>query len=359
MQISDVKALGGQLAVLLLWVSGLYASLLLLSFVLVPGFKSDVIDTTHAWNTPFSTSQKLVFYGREALVGPKKRVIILGASNAQLGFSASHLSEQIPGHAVHNLSVVSANATVIREMTDLVEARIGPEEMAGDVYVIAVWYGNFVSDAYRWGAGPEGPVRTLLESEARRFGLAKQTEDGYELRVPERNLNEAQFFAHPLLAMDRLIRVLTRTRTFPTESEMDSMVITDASRERNRETRKQETGGLPLSDAQFALLTDTISHLNARGAKVVLVSLPLPKWHRDSTSYHADYMTRIMTLVRGQDANPDFTFVDLGDLDNEDWFFDDAHLRPAYREVWSNRIAPAVRAMLEAGETALENEGET
>ena len=345
MHSSDQAALVKHFALVAGWIILLYALLILVSRLLVPPFHGEVIDTSRAWETPYSTSQKLVYYGRDALVGPRDRVIIIGASNAQLGISARLAGEVLPEHAVHNLSVVSANVTVMRQLADIAIERIGSDDVADDIFVLGVWYGSFVSDAYRWNATEgEKPV-TLLDEEAMRFGFTSRLDNGdYFDRVPDEYLGAAQLFAYPLIALDRMMRVATGTRTFPDEAYMNSVELTDEMKEGNIEIRKQEMGGLPLDPMQFKKLDMLIRVLNALDAKVIVVNLPIPEWHKAVSPYHAGYVEQITERMSHHEHRPGFTYVDISDLDDDAWFYDDAHLRPSHRSKWIERLAPALTA---------------
>src|SRR6478736_3262671 len=95
-----------QIATLAASLLALYGIALAVTLVLVPG--TDVgrqLDAGQARSSLFMTEPKYVFLSRSSLNTTDDKVILLGASNMQVGFRQAQVQALVPGAEVHNLSV--------------------------------------------------------------------------------------------------------------------------------------------------------------------------------------------------------------------------------------------------------------
>src|SRR5215469_6329260 len=102
-------------AALLLCVAMLYIGLLGLSLALVPRpDQHQGLDSSLAGNTIFMTEPKYIYLNRTPLRDASEKIVLLGASNVNVGFNLAELRPLLPTTvSVHKLGIGGANMTEI------------------------------------------------------------------------------------------------------------------------------------------------------------------------------------------------------------------------------------------------------
>src|SRR5262245_10469247 len=96
----------GQLTLLVLSSLAVYALMLGITLIYTPPQRPVTgMDTAKASRTLFATETKYVFLNRSMLNTERKKVLILGASNAVVGLKRDQLQQLVPGAEINNLSV--------------------------------------------------------------------------------------------------------------------------------------------------------------------------------------------------------------------------------------------------------------
>ena len=101
-----------------------------------------------------------------------------------------------------------------------------------------------------------------------------------------------------------------------------------------------------ISSAQVELLKQTIGKLLVSGEKVVVVDLPIPAWHRDASPYESSYREALKDLLQQFGNQPNFTAMNMDDLDGNLDYSDEVHAKRHLAEVWSNRLANVLDSFL-------------
>jgi len=166
--IERLGGLGGQ--ALRMIVAYLTLHSLLWAFTLVAYPQTPYLDTLSGGRSIFVSAPKYTLLNLDLADSRERRLIILGASSASVGFRPEFIKERLPGLAIHNASVGNSTITSVAETLDLIE---GTAPRADDVIVLGVWPGLFVDDARRFKGRP-----TDFTNEKLRFRFLRKTKDG-------------------------------------------------------------------------------------------------------------------------------------------------------------------------------------
>jgi hypothetical protein len=163
----------------------LYGLLIAASFLIAPReLASDIVDTRLAEATIYSTQTKYLFFTRGALMKPQPRVLIVGASNANVGLRPYQVQTSVPCALVNNVAVGNANATEVQQTVDLVHAVQSPEARLQNTFVFGIWYGVFSDNKDRWPTSSGEAPATDIETELYRYGFYRRTPEGpYSLKT--------------------------------------------------------------------------------------------------------------------------------------------------------------------------------
>lgn len=348
-----MKALVRQIAFLAGSFALLYAAILGLSLVLMPKpTASGRLNTGAAGATVFMTEPKYAFLNRSAVATPEPKIILLGASNVVVGFKPAQLQPYLPGIEVHNLAVGGSNMTQVGQIVDLVQELQGPEAMHNTTYVIGMWYGMFAQDRVRWNTPDRHAGDTDIDIERYRYGFFRRTSHGPQHVLPPQYLDAGVTLIYPYLLLDRFVREQTRAikdRLAPgehmrTDAERDATIVSEAQKQdmlRYWDTQLQTPHD--LADEQFERLADTMDRILRSGGRVMLVDLPIPKWHAARSPYMESYRQHRAALLARFDSRQGFAYFDK--LDNDDLdFSDEVHPKPRIAMQWSARLAQALHA---------------
>jgi hypothetical protein len=344
-----MKLILTQIAQLLAALLALYGTVLALSLLLVPRAEAGSrLDAARASSTLFLTETKYVFMTRGQLDTPADKAILLGASNMLVGFKQPQLQAKVPRLEVHNLSVGGANVGEVSQIVDLVREVQTPEARRHNTYVIGLWYGLFTDDKARWYTPDRHPGDTDIDIERYRYGFYRRTEAGAVPILPPRHLDTGVLLIHPYLVLDRSARDLTRSlRDFMsakppaiTDEQRNAVVLNDAQKAKYLTFWRDYTAGADtVGDAPFRVLEHQIDSILAEGGRVVLVDMPIPRWHAEGSVMAADYRRRVGALLAGLRTRPGASVLAMDDVVTDDDFSDEVHPKPRVTERWAERLA--------------------
>jgi hypothetical protein len=346
-------------AILLCFI-GLYIGLLGVTLALAPrSHQLGGLNTAVAGDTIFMTEPKYIYLNRTPLRDESDKVVVVGASNVIAGFVPSELGTLVPaGATVHNLGLGGANMTEIRQVIDLVQQVQTSAARRRETFVLGIWYGMFGEDRLRWYTPDRTPGDTDIDIERYRYGFERRTAHGPVPVVPWRNVDEAVMAIYPFLLLDKLSRDTVAWvihRHSPESAELDTAVVTSEERIQYLDYWSKVMGAgrrPPIPDEQFIVLEQACEAILAEGSRLVMVDLPLPRWHKEDSPYHGYYEHRLTQLVDHFIRRPGFAFLDLGELDGDADFYDEVHPKPRVTAAWAERLAPVLSLLLSSSTVA-------
>ena len=332
-----------QAALLLLFVLLLYGLALVVAVPAMAPPAEANLDTAAAARSPFMTEPKYAFLSRSKLDTADDKAILLGASNVLAGFRPARLQQLVPQAAVHNLAIGGANMTEVRQMVDLVLEVQSPAAQRRNLFVIGAWYGLFADDRARWYTPDRHPGDTDLDIERYRYGFYRRTADGPVALLPPRWLEVGVTLIKPFLLVDRLARDVGKALrpARAVAGPADQAPVPGSERQAQYLAFWQDYmgGSGRLEAAPFATLVQTIDTIRASGGRVLLVDLPLPRWHAGGSPYEASYRRQWAALQQQLAGTDSVAFLSLRDADRPEDFSDEVHPKPRVAEGWARRLA--------------------
>jgi hypothetical protein len=334
----------------------LYGLLIAASFSIAPReHAADILDTRIAEATIYSTQTKYLFFSRGALMKPQPRVLIVGASNANVGLRPHQVQTNVPCALVNNLAVGNANVTEAQQTVELVHVVQSPEARLQNTFVFGIWYGVFSDSKDRWPTSSrEGPV-TDIETELYRYGFYRRTPEGPYSLFPPAWLPFEDALIRPLIVTESIARRSTvklrgyffqrpRTRT---EAEREAAHFSPEERREaaaywyNLLGRKDD-----ISGEQFADFENMIAHLLDAHERVIVVDLPLPRWHQETSVFDQKYRKRLPGLLKKFAGREGFAFTDISGLSaDDDEYFDEVHPKLHLAKIWAERVGETIRSV--------------
>ncbi|MGC1524043.1 MAG: hypothetical protein WA803_21065 [Steroidobacteraceae bacterium] len=346
----------------LLALGGIYGVLLGVSYGLVPPeSRGGGLDSTLANNTIFMTDPKYVFLNRAAVRPDAPRIVFVGASNTAVGFKQHEVQALLPNEEVDNLSVGGSNMTEIAQIVDLVQDLQSSPARRRTTFVIGIWYGTFTQDKFRWDTPDRHPGDTDIDIERYRYGFYRRTQNGPKQVLPSAELALGVALIHPYLVFDELSRRASkelRDRLFGrpvsrTDAERNASVVSEADKQAAlKYWHDQMHSDGPIAEEQFLVLRDLIDRILAQGSKVVLVDLPIPRWHAERSPIYPQYLRHEKVLLSHFDGRDGFAHLEMPDLNGDLEFSDEVHPKPRVTRQWAARVAGLVGM---AGDVAYES----
>lgn len=332
----------------------LYAAILTACLVLMPRQTQSMrLNSEVAPRTVFATEPKYVFLNRSPTASTAPKIILVGASNVMVGFRQAQLQKYMPNVEVHNLAVGGSNMTQVGQVVDLVQELQSPEAMRNTTYVIGMWYGQFAEDGVRWNTSDRHAGDTDIDIERYRYGFFRRSKNGPEHVLPPQYLDLGVTLIYPYLALDNFVRDQTRwikglispEEQMLTEEERNASVVTDVQKVKMLkywDAQMQKPSG-ELSNEQFERLSAVIEKILRSGGRVMLVDLPIPKWHAERSPYEKSYLEHKQRVVDRFTGRQRFAYLDkLGDDDLD--FSDEVHPKPRVAQLWAANLAKALKA---------------
>ena len=347
-----MTALLRQAGLLLTALAASYGAILLLTLLLVPRpDEAAGLDSATAGQSLFMTEPKYIFLNRRQLRSEAPQVVLLGASNVVVGLRQPEVASLIKGAMVHNLAIGGANMTEVRQVFDLVQEMQSPAARRRTVFVIGMWYGNFFEDRQHWYTPDRHPGDTDIDIERLRYGFCRRSASGVVSVLPSRYLDLGVTAIHPYLVLDRLSRDATKSarqllfKTVPERSEQqrNETVVSEADRRKALDFWRATIGRpADLGEEQFAVLRQTIDAMLESGARVLLVDLPIPRWHAERSPYSTSYRERTARLLATFSGRPGFTALTIPAMDADLDFYDEVHPKPQVTATWARHLAAAL-----------------
>jgi hypothetical protein len=137
-----------------------------------------------------------------------------------------------------------------------------------------------------------------------------------------------------------------------TDAERDASVVSAADQEAAlKYWREQMHSDGPIAEEQFSVLRGLIDRILAQGSRVVLVDLPIPRWHAQRSPFYQDYLRHKNMLVSDLGGRDGFAYLELTGLNGDLEFSDEVHPKPRVTRQWAARVAGIIGA---AGDVAPE-----
>jgi hypothetical protein len=331
--------------------TALYALAFCVSLLFFP-LSSENSATLYAYRaigSLYRTEPKYIVLNRAPLIGSESGVFVIGASNVALSFNPDELQPLMPEVRVHNLSLGGANVTELRQIVQLIKEVVPPSSFCGHTFVFGLWYGLFIDDATRWKGAP-----TDIEIEALRYGLYRRSGEAVEPRLPTAWFPYATLALRPLLALE----VATKGSLQPlrkwlegerTHTDLDTITPDQAAKEKVLREWSKKVGSRDgrLRDEQFDVLVEMVRALADCGARVVLVDLPMPEWHRIRSPFVRDYRQRLAQHLEAVSGLPTVRYHDFHARFPDAHFYDEVHPRPRVRNLWAAALATALKPTID------------
>jgi len=337
-------------------VSLLFGLLVGVSFLVVPAEPaSDILDTRIAEASIYSTQTKYLSFTRGALVAPRPRVLVMGASNANVGLRPFEIQTDVPCASVSNLAVGNANVTEIRQIVDLVHEVQSPDARSQNTFVFGTWFGLFSDGRDRWPNSSRDPPETDMEAELYRYGFYYRAADRPQPRLSAAWLPVEGILIRPFIATEVVARQLTDglrgyffvRRPKRTDAEREAVHFGEEDRREattywyNLMGRKDD-----ISADEFTSLENLIDRLLDAREKVVVVDLPLPKWNQKVSVYDSKYRQRLPGLLKKFAGREGFAFSDLSGLStDDDEYSDEVHLKPHLAKLWAEHVGKTAKSV--------------
>ena len=136
-----LRRLLSQLGKVLLVMAACHALLLCLSLWLYPVTREvDALDRHALYRGAFAPG---VYGALESGFRDGRQIVIVGSSNALLGFRPREVAALLPDVQVHNLSTASMRMDEIRQMVELAWEVMPPEQRARTTFVVTLVFASF------------------------------------------------------------------------------------------------------------------------------------------------------------------------------------------------------------------------
>lgn len=324
-------------------------------------FREKRVDVFGAQDTIFQTEAKGVVYSTPLIAKRTNypQIVILGASNANLGFRPEEIQPLVHGATINNLSIGGQNIHSLSELVDLLYRQTPRQQRHNLTFVVGSWYGLTVEDHRRWPTG-----RTDVDQELLRYGIFNDVSLAQPLhqRVPDAMLSTAFISAWPLMLPYSIFAESTRVlfqrgvvRTLPKsvadrwyapQEVREAATLSQAAKLQGQKYFSRYVG--PVSDWKDTGFDELISlgnKINAQGGRLILADLPVTSLGMETEAFPA-YNIRMRKTVSTLQKNPSFTYLNLQDALGDADFFDLVHPRPSASPKLAALIANVVNAKL-------------
>lgn len=297
-----------------------------------------------------------------------EQVIIVGSSNALLGFRPDELEALMPGRRVHNVSTGSLRMDEIRQLVQLAWSVMRESQRAYTTFVVPLVFSSFPAPQSFYSSRATG-----IADEIRRTGAFREVDGEFIPRWTRLPLTLVLLLERPLAfadaCRDNLARLAFGVQTFVSDAFLRHVVDPSTlTRTRPRERllfpRSDTVDGhainlaffrgvmggatATLGDAQFEELRRLCRWAGANGVHLVLVGMPIPQWVRTELPFFAEYQRRIAPILDEIARTRTIRFVGLYDAPVPMW--DATHPDPAQTRAWAEALADALRP--ESGDAA-------
>jgi hypothetical protein len=359
------------------WVALFYAAILALTagFDSVTAGRHKTVSFYRDYpNSIYANTAAYAVYGMDQLDNYPRQVFILGASVSARAFDPEQLMKGLPGYKVHNLSVSASNISQMTEVIDLLSARVDWRHLDSAIFVFGDHFVSFLENDRKFGG------MTKIEVEELRHHLYRNHAGVVTPELSPPAMPTALFLIKPFAFVykikydaDQAVSELKYAaiseaktaildlppRTTPTDAPDDMATLTNPPDEASyyRALRTQQFRNAGLTDEQFDLFMKLVTRLDAGGAKVVFVDMPVPSYFRKGFSIYDDYRRKEAGIIRDARVH----YLDLTAIAADGEFLDDAHPRAEFAGKWTTPLllflkglsAPNRGAQSQAGQHAV------
>jgi hypothetical protein len=279
-----------------------------------------------------SLGASAVVYNRRPLIRNGPQVILVGSSNFQ-HYSANAIASEMPGISASNMAVDGSNLADFELVVNLAYEVLPASSSDTHTFVFGLWYGDFF--------GGDGIGHEALNSELTRYGLYQKVEDDRAiLKIPRSRLPVAVATLRPLIIMQRAWENLTGVSTLvvndilgqPHPPAIDFAAQDQAASPGEAERRvlieRRSAVETRVGDDVLAKLMPIAKRISDAGDRLVLVDLPLPRWHAEAVPAATDYSRRKQAYFAEVLRLPGVYYLDMEGSATDEDFYDSVHLRP-------------------------------
>jgi hypothetical protein len=145
-----------------------------------------------------------------------------------------------------------------------------------------------------------------------------------------------------------------------TDAERDASVVSAEGKEAAlKYWREQMHSDGPIDDEQFMVLRNLIDRILAQGSRVVLVDLPIPRWHAERSPLNQEYLRHKKTLLADLGGRDGFAYLEMGDLNDDLEFSDEVHPKPRVTRQWAERVAGVISTVADVASESRASKGGT
>jgi hypothetical protein len=254
-------------------------------------------------------------------------IFVLGSSNAMGMFDVDEMNSRLARRETFNISFGGTKMISLRRTTSDILDSLPADQRSEAVFVFGLWYGVFADGHLA------GPLTEISRPFSLTYSYLKYLEawfwKGLNSTLLAIKNNKPQlvwdWHTNPPQPGDQVLRRKNLRKSQP--------VFFGRNLKR-------------LDDVQFDLLVQVAKKIHSAGARMVIVDLPLGKWHFENSrllklyeKQKLHYFTQIETLFGDR-----FTYFDLLNALNEADFYDTAHIYKASAKKFS---ASFVNSLLE------------
>jgi hypothetical protein len=343
----------------------LYAGASLLADISIPR-RADTFDTQLATTSELGwvNEQRYFMLNKSVLSRPANRVIILGASTARDPLRPQIMERNLPGWQVINASLSGAAISEIADQVDLIQQELS-NRGGKNVFVLCLTYLQFRpverpqgtdnplgAEATRTGLFErrKGKLTPLFSPGAERSVMNLWRPHAVAASLPRRVFRSV--FANPRLpwiknnidqfrGADPLARWTERIGE--TEDLNTLNVPADIQSALMAQRLSESDGDKPLPDTEFDRLESLIEQIRSQGDDVVIVDLPLPKWHRvGAIRMDTSYLERLASDPKVLSTSTGYNWISLREFDEDQNFFDSGHTKPKLWPLISDKVSLAL-----------------
>lgn len=333
-----MQTLGWRIAA---WVALFYVAILVLtaSFDGVANGRHETVSFYRDYpHSIYANTAHYAVYGIDQLDNYPRQIFIFGASVTARAFDPELLMRGLPGYKVHNLSVSASNVTQIIEVIDLLSTRVDWRHLDSAIFVFGVHFVSFLENDRKFGG------MTRIETEELRHHLYTDDDGVIKPELSPPAMAAALFLIKPFVFVYKIkyesgeaISELKYRAVSGLKQAIGrrapKATLTDPPDEVSayRALRAQQFHNAGLTDEQFDLFRKLVTRLQAGGAKVVFVDMPVPSYFREEFPIYDDYRRREAGIIH----DPRVHYLDLTAIAADGEFSDDAHPRPEFAGKWT------------------------
>jgi hypothetical protein len=337
-----------QLMITALFIPLPFLLILWLSFLDYPASSlAKIIDSGSKTPSLYRSLPMEIILGNDKFqISSKPKLLYLGASNVREGFRPPDSTQLFPEFEAHNLSMGASNITQLKQVAEYAGNSMPKDLAKQSVFVIGIWYGNFVANNDRFRSG-----KTNFEDELTRSDIYRKVMFGFKREnshvISKHFDHDARFtLIRPFLLLGEyglklkggFIPFIQEYIKKPVNSIKSTLFNLKLVKKKSKEFDIQDIKGAIkfmkwymhsedgfLKEEQFMEIINLGKIVSSLGSRLVLVDMPLPKWHSD-TSPHFKYYQKVKKgYIKQMLQNKNTEYINLQNTLVDDDFIDMAH----------------------------------